>query len=142
MKKYKCNTDQLMYLTKGKIYECEPHKNGLHVWVTMDNGERDCIHPDWLDLIEEPMIKVDSEWITKGGKSVRIKYIGHTYLLYEDLKNSDEKSELISFFKAAYKPKPKTVTMYFYKDCLGLVHSYSTPMPKFGEHLFTKEIEL
>lgn len=139
MTKYKCNTDQLMYLTKGKIYECEPHKNGLHVWVTMDNGKRDFVHPSWFDLVEEHVIEVGSEWVSNNGVTWIVRYVNKYVVL-----NKDNMEICVGFekFLDKYKPKPKTVTMHFYKDCKGLIHSYSEPMPVFGEHLFTKVIEL
>lgn len=137
--KVKCNTDKLMYLTKGKVYECEPHKNGLHLWVTMDNGERDSIHPDWLDVVPDtPQIEVGSEWVNEDGTTAIVKYASeHTVVFGE--KDDCYDTEC---FTADFKPKPKNVTMYFYKDCKGLVHSYSEVMPVFGDYLFTREVEL
>lgn len=144
MTKYKCNTSKLMHLTKGKIYECELHPSSNHFWVSCDSHELDFIHKDWFDLVEEPVIEVGSEWVSsKNGMPYIVTAIGEQKVLCKH--STSEKDEYAlnkDDFNTIMKPKPKTVTMYFYKDCVGLVHSYSEPMSMFGEYLFTKEIEL
>lgn len=85
-------------------------------------------------------IEVGSEWVNSV-LTCTIKYVGKTKV-FKEFADGSECESYIDDFLARWKPKPKTVTMYFYTDCKGLTHAYSELMPVFGDYLFTKEIEL
>lgn len=92
---------------------------------------------------DTPQIEVGSEWVwVEAKETTTVKYAGDEKVFYKWNTDGSEGCEDIDSFLEHFKPKPKTVTMYFYKDCKGLVHSYSEVMPVFGDYLFTSEVEL
>lgn len=95
-----------------------------------------------IQIQDTTQIEVGSDWVGYDGIVYSVVYIGDMIVVIKE-KNGIQEIGVDKFSMTdIYKPKQKTVTMYFYRDCKGIVHSYSEPMPKFGEHLFTKEIEL
>lgn len=87
---------------------------------------------------ETTQIEVGSEWVSDDGAIAIVKYASEHTVVFGEKDDCYDTKHFIEDFK----PKPKTVTMYFYKDCKGLVHSYSEVMPVFGDYLFTREVEL
>lgn len=128
-------------LTEGKVYEVVKEMESYNRFrVRNDNGIIEWYAKSHFTVV--PAIEVGSEWVTNGGKSVSIKYIGSQYLIFTDLKNNDEQSMSISFFEETYKPKTKTVTMWFY-ECDNKIITYDEEVNlPWLKLICKKEIEL
>lgn len=111
------------------------------------NADKFTINPSdvkgWFELIEKPQIEVGSEWVAtlakQGEKTLIVLHVGQQMSLCKWVSDDREFSVKNTDFNTAYKPKPKTVTMNFYKVG-GKYYAYS--VKQVGEPLFTKEIEL
>lgn len=141
--KVKAKDAGLVWITPRKEY-CVIEKMGSggfqQYLVTQDNGINAWFHHSHFTVIEEqePEIAVGSEWVSAGGDSFTVKYVGDYNVFIKWHGNGFESYRSIVRLGTDYKPKPKTVTMYFYKDKCGL-HARELD---FGDSLFTREIEL
>lgn len=141
--KVKAKVNKIFGITKNKMYSVSSVDDGCFV-VLNDTGhyvrvEISDFHK-WPENNDTPQIEVGSEWVNKAGLTGEITAIGKdsVLIMVDGYEARWTKGGLVSEFK----PKPKTVTMYFYTDCKGLTHAYSEPMPVFGDYLFTRKIEL
>lgn len=86
---------------------------------------------------DEPAIEVGSEWVSSNGVDWTVAYVGK-YVIIK--RGQQELSVGINTFKEKWKPKPKTVTMYFYRVVdRYIAYSYKQTACAFD---FTREIEL
>lgn len=124
-------------ITEGKIYESNYIEGDIIVFQGDTRSGQ--IHKKYCKIIPDtPPIEVGSEWLSKKRGVNKVKYVGDVIVL----ENSQGKEFSIKteYFHKSYSPKPKTVTMYFYKLgnqlCACEVEPASTPV------LFTREIEV
>lgn len=129
-------------VTLGKVYNETGNLAG-YIYIKNDNSA-EIAYPDYLfeRVNEAHKIEVGSEWNdVEGGlnTSFRVDYIGDQRAFITN-EVGEELSVPLNQFGKAYQPKPKTVTMYFYKLgtqlCACEVKPAATPV------LFTREIEL
>lgn len=129
-------------LTVGKVYEVlSKSECGTYWRVVDDNGFTDGYIPDvHFEVVEdEPKIEVGSLWIHDNGLEYEVTAVGEKVAL---AKHDDVEYQVrISNFGKSYKPKPKTVTMYFYKMNNGEYESYSWKIHDVP-FSFKREIEL
>jgi hypothetical protein len=96
-------------------------------------------------ISEEPAIEVGSEWVSalKGhdNRELKVTATSNKMALLQWIDTGKEFAAQLSYFGNQYKPKPKTVTMYFYKDGGGNLCARPSTTT-FPEILFTREIEL
>lgn len=146
--KVKAKDTGIKYVTAGKEYCVIAQRNKdtddrLQYFIKDDQGVTKWFHHSHFTVIEEqkPEITVGSEWVwVEAKETTTVKYAGDEKVFYKWNTDGSEGCEDIDSFLAHFKPKPKTVTMYFYKLgtqlCSCEVKPASTPV------LFTKEIEL
>lgn len=101
--------------------------------------------PDWVVTKpkqgDEPTIEVGSEWVDHKGAVLTVSHVGKNLLIYTWNESGREFASSIKNHLKFYKPKPKTVTMYFYRQHTERLFASEFP-PNFTETLFTREIEL
>lgn len=134
--KVKINSSELSILkdTVGRIVH---HYGAGIVTFLSDDGVRVNLHKSHLiDVDDTPQIEVGSEWVSGEGNVYTVKYASDKTVVYGE----DDLCAYTDEFIKLLKPKPKTVTMYFYKTPHGYV-AYSEHHP-FDTLAFTKEIEL
>lgn len=135
--------DSFLRITKGKEYQVLARQLSS-ICINDDYGESFWMDMDKFSLGESPQIEVGSEWVAtlakQGEKTLVVLHVGQQMSLCKWVADNREFSIKNTDFNTAYKPKPKTVTMYFYKTPHGYV-GYSDKHP-FDAPLFTKEIEL
>lgn len=103
---------------------------------------------DWfnptLDCADEPAIEVGSEWVNHKGNALTVEYVGKHCAVCTWNDTGKEFASPIKNHLKFYKPKLKTVTMYFYNDN-GSLRAYDSPVI-INFHIkpvaFTREIEL
>lgn len=94
-------------------------------------------HIEEFDVVpDEPAIEVGSVWVSSNGVDWTVAYVGK-YVIIK--RGNQELAVNIDKFKEKWTPKPKTVTMYFYKDGIGGFSAFSQ---RLAEPCFTREIEL
>lgn len=128
-------------LTAGKIYDVVSISEGGTYWrVVDDSGNPDGFREDNFKVVEdEPKIEVGSLWIHDNGLEYEVTAVGETKVLVK--LNGDEFLVDIVGFGNLFNPKPKTVTMYFYKMNNGEYESYSWKIHNVP-FSFKREIEL
>lgn len=102
--------------------------------------------PDWIftkpKQSAEPAIEVGSEWVNHKGNALTVEYVGKHCAICTWNDTGKEFASPIKNHLKFYKPKPKTVTMYFYKSEGGNYHACDGKVTCMGPLLFTREIEL
>lgn len=84
------------------------------------------------------MIEVGSEWVSSNNVTWKVSYVGSHYVVIN--KDKQEICVGVAKFRDKYKPKPKTVTMYFYE--FGGEYCAQQTKPRMFPVSFTREIEL
>lgn len=103
-----------------------------------NNGDERLRHKSEFDVVpDEPAIEVGSVWRDDEGNEHTVKFSSENTVVYGD---GDWCADPEDFLRLC-KPKPKTVTMYFYKDYAGAIMA-SDFEPRIYSTLFTREIEL
>lgn len=94
--------------------------------------------------VAEPAIEVGSEWLSDYPPEgfATVKYVGD-YKVFIKWSDGSEGERGIDSFRNNFRPKPKTVTMYFYL-WRGEYISFDKEqtIDLFGPLIFTREIEL
>lgn len=101
-------------------------------------GVPDLAHKSHFVLIaDEPAIEVGSEWVSQNNVTWKVVYAGKSVVV---VRGNTENTLRREKFLEKYKPKPKTVTMYFYY--IGKHLCANDYMPHGYTQAFTREIEL
>lgn len=137
MKKVKCNTGELSGLTYGNVYDVIG-ENKTYEWyyVENDRGDKESYHKSHFTEVND--IEVGSEWVgLNNEEEVKVDYVSDHIVVY----GNGEYNASPHLFTSWYKPKPKTVTMYFYEEIGGdyFARSYKLQCTPIA---FTREIEL
>lgn len=90
---------------------------------------------------EDPTIEVGSEWVNHKGNALTVEYVGKYCSVCTWNDTGKEFASPIKGHLKFYKPKPKAVTMYFYRDGADMLCA-SEYEPRIYNTLFTREIEL
>lgn len=128
-------------LTIGNVYEVVNKSDCGHYWrVIDDTGHEDGFpHKVYFEVVEdEPKIEVGSLWIHDNGLEYEVTAVGETKALVKC--GGEEYHYRVKDLGTIFKPKPKTVTMYFYKY-EGEYYAKQTKPTNFPLE-FTREIEL
>lgn len=139
--KVKANKTIGNYITEGSVYdvvgECNRQYN-----IKQDCGVLGGVHVSHFTIIPDtPQIEVGSEWVSSSGSELKVNYVGVNAVVCTWTENGREFTSSIKKHVKFYKPKPKTVTMYFYYDNGGALLA-SSHMPRIYLTAFTREIEL
>lgn len=141
MMKVKARTSIGRYITEGKVYDVSVSNDQEQYLIRCDHGIKDFVHMSHFSVVPDtPQIEVGSEWVGYDGLVYSVVYIGDMIVVIKE-KNGIQEIGVDKFSMTdIYKPKSKTVTMYFYKSPHGYV-AYSNEHP-FYTIAFKKEIEL
>lgn len=143
MMKVKAKVNKSFGITKNKMYIVSAVDDGYFL-VLNDTGryvkvEISDFHK-WPENNDTPQIEVGSEWVDPYRHAITVLGVGDEEVFIKNHTMNIEHTYKKDKFLAELKPKPKTVTMYFYKLPHGYV-AYSDKHP-FDTVAFTKEIEL
>lgn len=129
-------------LTVGKVYDVLSKSGCGTYWrVVNDNGDIVSYIPSLFEVVDEPKIEVGSLWIHDNGLEYEVTAVGETKALvkYE----AGEYDCPIKEFGIKFKPKLKTVTMYFYERSGGGYNAFDFELcASYNSLAFKKEIEL
>lgn len=140
--KVKCTAGDLKRVTNGKMYDILGTNDDLSwYFISNDEGMVDHYHKSHFTVIDEPKIEVGSEWVWNDtNQELIVKCVGDSSVFYQWKEDKSEGCEEIEQFLKYFTPKPKTVTMYFWRFDGDL---YATNVePTHTPLLFTREIEL
>lgn len=125
---------------KGDVFQAIL-KDGFYYFMDNDGQDRYRPEEDFTIIPDEPTIEVGSEWVDHKGAVLTVDHVGNHLLICTWNESGREFASSIKNHLKFYKPKPKTVTMYFYRQHTERLFASEFP-PNFTETLFTREIEL
>lgn len=126
-------------LTEGKVYGVLSNNLTNRYIVTNDNGVIQAYHTSNFKVL--PDIEVGSEWVDPWRHTCTVLCVGEEEVFIKNHTMNREYTYKKDKFLAELKPKPKTVTMYFYKDKEGRISATDYDI-KYSDYICKKEIEL
>lgn len=124
---------------KGDIFEARID-DGFYYFKDSNGDDRYRHESEFTLIPDEPAIEVGSEWVNHKGNALTVEYVGKYCAVCTWNDTGKEFASPIKNHLKFYKPKPKTVTMYFYKIDSGYMAREEEIVGV--DAIFTREIEL
>lgn len=126
----------------GDVFEA--HETPVSYLFKDNDGDERLRHKSEFDVVpDEPAIEVGSVWVNAHGHELTVNYASKEIAICTWKHNGKEFASPLKNHLKFYKPKPKTVTMYFYERRGGGYDAFDFELgASYNGLAFTREIEL